>query len=194
MRRRGNLDLTVVVTSTYDEDGFLEWSVAPVGFDDDGPGTTIPAEAHHPYGFQGRPNDADNPGHVDPDGSKVLVFSEGSVQHTMALDDPRVNAKLPQLPKGGSRQYDASGARAEFDGGGNWTLDLSTSGGTGKIKVGGGIEIDVSATGVQIKGISTAAPCLVGDKATTQPTNAVLCGSPANPSQAPSTVLFASIV
>jgi hypothetical protein len=123
-------DINVVAHTSYDGSSFPETQVLPIGSD----GTSIPGEAYHPYGFIGRCNDGD----VDPstaditNGARVLFFYEGSTLHTIMLDDPRVTPTLPQLPKGGSMQYDAGGAYQKLDGSGNALLNV-LSGKTVKI-------------------------------------------------------------
>lgn len=125
-------DYSVLVTMDYDGDGYPQTQVAPMG---EG-GSNAKAEARHPYGFMGRPADADQ----DPktaevtNGAFVKTNKEGSTLHSEAMDDPRVTALLPALPKGGSQTYGGQPNQAatvstlQHDGQGNIKAAVPTGG------------------------------------------------------------------
>ena len=110
-----------VVAATRYVGVYRETQVHPTG---DGASSSF-GFSRHPFGFDGRPNDPEVDASSDPNhaqvinGAHVIYWYEGNTLITFTLDDPRVNATLPQLAKGGVRMYDASGARIEFDGKGN---------------------------------------------------------------------------
>lgn len=118
-------DYSIVTIMGYDaENKVYEVQVAPVGVG----GSSIPAEARHPYGFLGVTNDgdADDEGNYT-NGAFVRTDKEGSTLFGLVLDDLRVTALLPQLGKGGSAHY-GSGKTADttsfavHDGQGNYEV------------------------------------------------------------------------
>jgi hypothetical protein len=113
-------DLGIAVLTEYDADGFL--GAQPDVFGEQSSGVQA-YELHHPYGFQGRPNDPDvGPDGTPKTGAALLYWLEGSLGHALALQDPRVQSKLPQLKKGGSIQYDRLGAFDVFSPGDTSTV------------------------------------------------------------------------
>lgn len=188
-------DINVIALTAYDGNGYPETQVVPIGAHVARPtgtkaGSSVMAEAYHPYGFIGRPKDADfdTNGNVT-NGSRVLFFYEGSTVHSVALDDPRVTGTLPQIPKGGSLHYGSGGSYVKHDDVGNCTVHVP-SGKSITIEMEGGATIEISSSGVRIKGLTSTAPCIVGD-GTPLPANAVLTGTP-QAGQTPSTILFAT--
>ena len=122
-------DYTVVITTNYDVDGYPETQAAPVAMTVT-PGSTVPAEARHAYGFIGRPNDADQQADgTVVNGAFVRTETEGSTLHSFALDDPRVTNLLPQIGKGASMHYGAAPGKAVpslclHDGQGNYLVQV----------------------------------------------------------------------
>lgn len=101
--------------SEYDADGFLGLQFDPQG--DEGGAALL--ELAHPFGFAARPLDPD----ADGLGCAVLVGRSGSRDGFAWLSsDPRVVGKIPELKKGGSVQYGATGTYSVIDGDdGTWT-------------------------------------------------------------------------
>jgi len=86
-----------VTLSEYDDDGILRVQVDAHGTTPTGRDT----EAHHAYGFMGRPRDPDE----DGIGCVAHKSQFGSDSLSWAADDPRVTPNLPELDKGGSVMY-----------------------------------------------------------------------------------------
>jgi hypothetical protein len=86
-----------VTLSEYDDDGILRVQVDAHGTTPTGRDT----EAHHAYGFMGRPRDPDE----DGTGCVAHKSQFGSDSLSWAADDPRVTPNLPELDKGGSVMY-----------------------------------------------------------------------------------------
>lgn len=115
------LEVGILVSAKYNDSGALETQPALHG-----PGASAtPALALSPFGFKGRPRSADAPdanGNYH-NGALVLYWYEGSVLHSMPLDDGRRSTKLPPLDEGGSQWYgDTDDAVSFYDGSGNLTL------------------------------------------------------------------------
>lgn len=102
------LELGVAVATFYDDDGFLGVQCDVYGEGDAG---MPPYQGLAPYGFYGRPRD---PG-ADGKGANVLYWNDGDESHAIALNDPRVAAVLPTLPKGGSVHHGGWGGFAIWD-------------------------------------------------------------------------------
>jgi hypothetical protein len=94
----------------YDADGFLGLQVDSMGEAEEGGMDAL--DAIHPFGFEGR--------HLDPEqdatGGLSLYTFEGDDGYAIALGDYRLVSKLPELKKGGSRWYCATGSYGVFDG------------------------------------------------------------------------------
>lgn len=106
-------DMSVVAGTRYTTDGFLETQTQPIGRGTGGSST--PGFTRHAYGFLGRANDpdVDNSDPTNPqitNGAHLLHYYEGNTLHTIHLDDPRVDTKLPQIGKGAAMQYGAGGS------------------------------------------------------------------------------------
>jgi hypothetical protein len=101
--------------SEYDADGFLGIQIDPQGED----GGAALLELAHPYGFASRPVDPD----ADGLGCAVLVGKAGARDSWAWLGhDPRMASKVPELSKGASVQYGATGTFGLIDGeDGTWT-------------------------------------------------------------------------
>jgi len=106
-----SFDFGQAILSEYDEHGFIGLQIDHYG--DNAGGQS--AEAHFPYGFLSRPLDPDNDPQGQPSGATALWWYEGDRIHAMPLCDPRVMPKLPQLGKGGSMQYGATGSHVLID-------------------------------------------------------------------------------
>jgi hypothetical protein len=148
--KSGQTDVNRVATTDYDDEGFLQAQLEPIGHE--AGGSALPSELMHPFGFQGRPNDADQD--VDgsiTDGALAFEYTEGNSKALIACDDGRV--ALPPLGKGGSRHYDAAGARQDLDGQGNLTIFVPkgtnqiifTGPGAGNIQIGGTSQLALGA-------------------------------------------------
>jgi hypothetical protein len=94
-------DFGTVQLSDWDADGFLGIQIDPVASDED-PGGMPLAEAHHPYGFFGRPRDPD----ADGRGCSVLTMRRGSRErYAFVKSDPRTLELIPNGTKGVSYQF-----------------------------------------------------------------------------------------
>lgn len=128
------LDMGVAVFSERDTDGFV--NISYDGYQPPNQKAGIGAvEAHHPFGFQGRPRDPEQDSQGSPGiGATVLRFSDQNGDHLFPLGDPRTTPKLPTVGKGGSIQYGDTGAPvvpfAFFDvaNGGGWQCYVPYSG------------------------------------------------------------------
>ncbi len=185
------LDIAILIGTKYNDGGGLEAQIALQG-----PGSSCTAGlAYSPFGFKGRPRSAAAPdanGNYS-NGGLALYYYEGSVLHTIPLDDGRRSTKLPQLDEGGSVQYaDVDDAYDVYDGQGNKTIKVP-AGKTVTIDVGGGVQITASSSGINITGVSATAPVVVGPggSAAALPANACLIGASYATSK-PSTILFAT--
>lgn len=190
-------DYSTLVSMTYDSDGYPQSQIAPVG---DG-GTSTPAEARHSYGSIGRPADADQDATTGDvtNGAFAKTEKEGSTLHSNALDDPRVTAMLPPVPKGGHQTYGAQPnvpttvSTAQHDGQGNYaitipvgkslTFNVQTASGTIKVAIGPG--------GITVTGLTPTTPMVVGEGPPT-PATAALIGATYLTSK-PSTILFVNL-
>ena len=106
-------DFAQAASTTYDADGFLL-----VGLDSAGTGEA-PTEQHWPYGFMARPMDpAVDANGAPTSGCTVHTWAVGSTKHAMCLGDPRDLSNIPQIGKGDSCQYSASGAFVKCHGSG----------------------------------------------------------------------------
>lgn len=92
-------DVYKTTLSKYDENGFIGVQLELDG--GDGP----LAELHHPFGFSSRPLDPDDDGDCSAYG-----FQTGDEYHALLGYDRRIIPKIPQLPKGSSCQYSATGS------------------------------------------------------------------------------------
>jgi hypothetical protein len=125
------LEIGILIGAKYNDGGALESQVALQGND----ASCTPGLAYSPFGFKGRPRSADPPdaqGNYQ-NGALVLYWYEGSVLHTMPLDDGRRSTKLPQLDEGCSIFYaDVDDAYAQ------WATDgsLNVKTANGKMNVG----------------------------------------------------------
>lgn len=115
------LEVAILVGAKYNDGNALESQIALQG-----PGASCtPGLAYSPFGFKGRPRSADAPdaSGTYQNGALVLYWYEGSVLHTLPLDDGRRSTKLPALDEGGSCWYgDTDDAVSLYDGAGNLTL------------------------------------------------------------------------
>ncbi len=131
------LSIQLATLSEYDANGFLGLSFSLFG-----PNAGMPTpEAHHPFGHDGRPRDPTLDASGQPSiGPSVLRMSEGNVEYSLALGDPRATPKLPPLAKGGARLYADTGRaalpRLELDGdSGSATLTIPYADGAGAATV-----------------------------------------------------------
>lgn len=149
------LDLGVAVLSEYNADGFLGIGIDAYGEDAAG---LQPAEAHHPFGFLGRPLDPDVDGAGQPTlGASLYRFDEENGTTVLVCGDPRVTAKLPQVAKGGSIQYGTTAALdvayAHFDGAdGSWVVHVPAGAAKARIEFDGGPSIEVTNTAIELGG------------------------------------------
>ena len=115
------IEVGLLVSAKYNDGGALESQIALQG-----PGASCTAAlAYSPFGFKGRPRAADAPDSTGTykNGALVLYWYEGSVLHSMPLDDGRRSTQLPPLDEGGSQWYgDTDDAVSFYDGSGNLTL------------------------------------------------------------------------
>lgn len=109
----------LVRLTEYDANGFLGVQVDAYGeADTDGKPPGLPSvEAWHPYGAYGRPPDpdVDDGGNIKFSCATVTLWEGKSEAYALFLNDPRVQPKLPLLPKGGSATYGADGSFASFN-------------------------------------------------------------------------------
>ena len=171
----------------YDDGTSLPWTQeAPI---DDG--QAMPSAAHHPFGFMGRPRDRDvNADGSTANGNYLLYASGGDKTWCFNLDDVRRTLKLPQVDPGGSLWYaDVDDAYGVWDGTGNLKFKLPL-GKTFTVDVGNGITVEVSSSGVNVKGLTPQAPMTIGPTGT--PPTAVILGASAGAWGKPSTILFAT--
>lgn len=96
----------VAVGSEYNE-GFL--TVQPDFYGEEASGGEG-GIVQHPFGFLGRPADPDDEGSC-----QALYAYEGDQLHILPTQDTRALAKIPELKKGGSAQYDSAGSFGSFD-------------------------------------------------------------------------------
>lgn len=146
-----DLELSIPTNSAYDENGFL--SVQTDGF---GPNASAPhGHTHYPFGFYARPLDpikGEN-GDWDPDQSGDAWHGyEGGELHIWPTFNPRYNAALPVLSKGGSFTFGgppATPGYAVWDGEtGAYRVHIPT--GANAVIECGSVKIKVDATGVKI--------------------------------------------
>lgn len=161
MKSAIHADIDVISFTSYETDGTPSTQVVPIGATTDA-GSSVKAEAYHPYGFIGRPADAITVPQSDAsnpivNGARVLFFYEGSTLHSVALDDPRITPNLPQVPKGGSCHYGGTGmalGTATFDATGGWTCtpaqgQKANLGGAGAASLAFGDALQELITGLQ---------------------------------------------
>jgi hypothetical protein len=103
------LEATSVQRTDFTPDGFI--GVQVPYFDDAEGAASHLLETHHPYGFIGRPDDADDKGACN-----ALTWFEGDKGHALFTYDARTGAVIPKPPKGSSAQYSKTGAFALLDG------------------------------------------------------------------------------
>src|SRR5690349_5153842 len=96
------IDVGVVTLTEYDDEGFIGLGLDHFGEEKAG---TQPIEAHHPYGFIGRPKDPDGDSAHPTLGVTAMYWWQGDTGHAMALGDPRGNDSLPRLQKGETCWY-----------------------------------------------------------------------------------------
>jgi hypothetical protein len=149
------LDLGRVLLSEYDADGFIGIGLDGYGEEQSGLGTL---EAHHPFGFAGRPLDPDSEEGL---GATVLRFDDDNGAFVMALGDPRITKLLPQMAKGSSIQYGGTAAALAYalvDGAdGSWTVHVPSGAAKARIEHAGGVSIEITPAEVQLGGVATAA-------------------------------------
>ncbi len=132
--------LGTVQLTEYDDNGFLGLQIDSLGDQ----GGMDPLDAVHPFGFEGRPNDPED----DATGNLTLYTFEGDEGYAIALGDYRLVSKLPELKKGGSRMYCATGSYIVADGeDGTVTIYVPTDANNTKAHE---IQIGVDANGKRI--------------------------------------------
>lgn len=89
-------ELETATFTEVNDDGFIGIQTDPYG-----DGSDATSHEEHFYGFIGRPCDPDDDGR----GCYVLRGKDGSEHHCWFAHDPRSNAWLPRVTKGGSAQY-----------------------------------------------------------------------------------------
>ena len=114
-------DLSVSMLSVVDDDGFM--GVQPEVYGDSP--SMVPFELHHSFGFVARPRDPDVDANstVEPGGAcTILTATEGDKSYAWLAGDPRYVGIIPEIKKGGSCQYGATGTLGNIDGeDGTWT-------------------------------------------------------------------------
>jgi hypothetical protein len=111
--REFDWDLGVALYSEYDDDNFLGAQIDGYGGDQSGVPTS---ELQYTFGFLSRPADPTYDAELGLDvGCALLQAYDGNDVHSWLGSDPRTVALLPQLQKGASMQYDASGSFCTLD-------------------------------------------------------------------------------
>lgn len=118
-----SLEATSVNRTDFTPDGFI--GVQTAAFGDEGEATHL-LETHHPYGFIGRPRDADGEGACN-----ALTWFEGDKGHALFTYDARTGKVIPKPPKGSAAIYNAAGGWLLLDGEtGDFTLYIPNEDGT----------------------------------------------------------------
>ncbi len=93
-------ELGGALLSVYDENNFLDVQVDAPDGDNSG---LLPQESHLPYGLFGRPPQPRKDGNgvaIPSSVTNALIAHEGGRSHVIALENPEIVAKLPQIHDG----------------------------------------------------------------------------------------------